>query len=84
MPDMINGMAKGIRGNAWQLEDALNAATSNLQANVNVASLPASGGMNVGGVNITINAAPGMDVNALADAVAYRLQTMTRRKEAVW
>lgn len=84
MPDMINGMAKGIRGNAWRLEDALNAATSNLQANVNVASLPASGGMNVGGVNITINAAPGMDVNALADAVAYKIQAMAQRKAAVW
>lgn len=84
MPDMLNGMAKGIRENAWQLEDALNAATSNLQANVNVASMPASGGMNMGGVNITINAAPGMDVNALADVVAYRLQTLAGRKEAVW
>ena len=84
MPDMLNGMARGIRENAWQLEDALNAATSNLQANVNVASLPASGGMNVGGVNITINAAPGMDVNALADAVAYKIQAMAQRKAAVW
>lgn len=84
MPDMINGMAKGIRENAWQLEDALNAATSNLQTNVNVASLPASGGMSMGAVNITINAAPGMDVNALADAVAYKIQSMAQRKAAVW
>lgn len=84
MPDMLNGMAKGIRENAWQLEDALNAATSNLQTNVNVASLPASGGMNMGAVNITINAAPGMDVNALADAVAYKIQSMAQRKAAVW
>ena len=84
MPDMLNGMARGIRENAWQLEDALNAATSNLQTNVNVASLPASGGMNMGAVNITINAAPGMDVNALADAVAYKIQSMAQRKAAVW
>lgn len=84
MPDMINGMAKGIRENAWQLEDALNAATSNLQTNVNVASLPASGGMNMGAVNITINAAPGMDENALAEAVAYKLQHMYERRCAVW
>ena len=84
MPDMVNGMAKGIRENAWQLEDALNAATSNLQTNVNVASLSASGGMNMGAVNITINAAPGMDVNALADAVAYKIQSMAQRKAAVW
>lgn len=84
MPDMLNGMAKGIRENAWQLEDALNAATSNLQTNVNVASLPASGGMNMGAVNITINAAPGMDENALAEAVAYKLQHMYERRRAVW
>lgn len=35
-------------------------------------------------INITVNAPAGMDVNALADAVAYRLQTLTRQKEAVW
>lgn len=84
MPDMLNGMAKGIRDNAWQLEDALNAATSNLQTNVNVASLPASGGMSMGAVNITINAAPGMDENALAEAVAYKIQHMYERRRAVW
>lgn len=84
MPDMLNGMAKGIRENAWQLEDALNAATSNLQTNVNVASLPASGGMSMGAVNITINAAPGMDENVLAEAVAYKLQHMYERRRAVW
>ena len=84
MPDMINGMAKGIRENAWQLEDALNAATSNLQTNVNVASLPASGSMSMGAVNITINAAPGMDENALAEVVAYKLQHMYERRRAVW
>lgn len=35
-------------------------------------------------INITINAPAGMDVNALADAVAYKIQTMTKQKEAVW
>ena len=35
-------------------------------------------------INITINAPADMDVNALADVVAYRLQTLTRQKEAVW
>lgn len=85
MPDMMMGLSKGIRNNSWRLEDALNAATSNLQANVNVASLPAaSGGMSMGGVNITINPAPGMDVNALADMVAYKIEAMTRRKAATW
>ena len=35
-------------------------------------------------VNIAISAAPGMDVNALADAVAYKIQSMAQRKAAVW
>lgn len=85
MPDMMEGMAKGIRQNAWQLEDALNAATSHMGVNVSAQMAGASaGGVNMGGVNIVINAAPGMDVNALADVVAYRLQTLAGRKEAVW
>lgn len=85
MPDMMAGMAKGIRKNSWQLEDALNAATSHLQVSTDVAAssaAPAAAGL--GNISITINAAPGMDVNALADAVAYKLQHMVSRKEAVW
>ncbi|HIX16956.1 MAG TPA: hypothetical protein H9860_01445 [Candidatus Gemmiger faecavium] len=85
MPDMMQGMAKGIRENSWRLEQAMNAATSNLQANVNINGMTAAGGsMNMGGVSITVNPAPGMDVNALADAVAYKLQAMTQRKAATW
>lgn len=84
MPDMMAGMARGIRQNAWQLEDALNAATSHM-APVDVQTQAgARGGVNMGGVTIQINAPAGMDVNALADAVAYRLQTLAGRKEAVW
>lgn len=85
MPDMMGGMARGIRQNAWQLEEALDAATSHMGVNVSAQTTGASaGGVNMGGVNIVINAAPGMDVNALADVVAYRLQTLAGRKEAVW
>lgn len=83
MPDMMSGMAKGIEENSWMLEDALNAATSHLGVSANI-----NGGtgktVNMGGINITINAAEGMDVNALADAVAYKIQTMTKQREAVW
>lgn len=42
------------------------------------------GGARQSEINITINAAPGMDENALANAVAYKLQSMAKRKEAVW
>lgn len=83
MPDMMSGMAKGIEENSWMLEDALNAATSHLGVS---ASINGGAGktVNMGGINITINASEGMDVNALADAVAYKIQTMTKQKEAVW
>lgn len=84
MPDMMAGMAKGIRQNAWQLEDALNAATSHMAPVPVQTQAGAGGGVNMGGVTIQINAPAGMDVNALADAVAYRLQTLAGRKEAVW
>lgn len=85
MPDMMAGMARGIRQNAWQLEDALNAATSHMSPiPLQAAGGTAGGGVNMGGVTIQINAPSGMDVNALADAVAYRLQTLAGRKEAVW
>lgn len=83
MPDMMSGLAKGIEENSWMLEDALNAATSHLGV---YASINGGAGktVNMGGINITINAAEGMDVSALADAVAYKIQTMTKQKEAVW
>lgn len=78
------GMAEGIRANAWRLEDALNAATSYMGSSI---AAPTVNGVAAGGtsnISITINAPAGMDVNALADVVAYRLQTLTRQKEAVW
>ena len=84
MPDMMAGMAEGIRANAWRLEDALNAATSYMGSSI---AAPTVNGIAAGGtsnISITINAPAGMDVNALADAVAYRLQTLIRQKEAVW
>lgn len=37
-----------------------------------------------GDFSIVVNAAPGMDENALADAVAYKLQTQVMQKEAVF
>lgn len=44
----------------------------------------AGNSVNMGGISITINPTPGMDVNALADAVAYKIQAMAQGKAAVW
>lgn len=85
MPDMISGMAKGITDNGWQLEAALNAATSHLQPNINVSGGGPSGpAVNLGGVQITVQAAPGMDVEQLAQAVAYRIQLLANQKGAAF
>lgn len=85
MPDMMKGMAKGITDNAWRLEDSLNAAASHMSIPaIRASGSGAAGGVDLGGVTIQINAPAGMDVNALADAVAYRLQTMIKQKEGVW
>ena len=43
-----------------------------------------SGGINYGGISIVVNAAPGMDENALVRRMEQRLAEATRRKEAVW
>lgn len=37
-----------------------------------------------GGINISVQAAPGMDINALVSEIERRLATATARREAVW
>lgn len=37
-----------------------------------------------GGINISVQAAPGMDINALVSEIERRLAAATARKEAVW
>lgn len=39
---------------------------------------------NLGGVNIVVYGAPGQDVDDLADAIMYRMQSAVERKEAVF
>lgn len=84
MPDMMMGMAEGIRANAWRLEDALDAASSYMGSSIAAPTVNGVAAGSTSNISITINAPAGMDVNALADAVAYRLQTLTQQKEAVW
>ena len=51
-----------------------------------LSALPMSGGTttNMGGVVLNVYGAEGQDVNALADAVMYRLQHAVERREAVF
>lgn len=90
MPDMIRGMAKGIRANAYQLESASAYLASRLtlpqiDAQASVASTtPAGGTATYGGININVYGAQGQSVDELADVIMQKMQYAVSRKEAVW
>nr|DAJ73104.1 MAG TPA: tail tape measure protein [Caudoviricetes sp.] len=64
---------------------AVSAMSSSL-AELPGAVMPTSGGTvtNMGGIVVNVYGAEGQDVNALADAVMYQLQSAVERKEAVF
>ena len=64
---------------------AVSAMSSSL-AELPRAVMPTSGGTvtNMGGIVVNVYGAEGQDVNALADAVMFRLQSAVERKEAVF
>lgn len=83
MPDFVSGLARGIRDNAYLLEDAV----SDMAARARISMTATGAGStttNVGGVRIAVYGAPGQDVNALADIVMRRMQSAVNRKEAVF
>lgn len=80
MPDMVQGMAEGIRANAYKLENAVASMAEGMSVNVN----GKAGASNMGGVYITVNGAPGQDENRLADIIMLKIQNATARREAVW
>ena len=70
--------------------DSMNGLTGSMSANVTAYGvsdpLGNSGVINYNGGNISINVygAEGQSVDALADAIAYKLEEMTRRQAQVW
>lgn len=83
MPDFVSGLARGIRDNAYLLEDAVNDMAARARISM-TATGAGSTTTNVGGVRISVYGAPGQDVNALADIVMRRMQSAVNRKEAVF
>ena len=81
-PDMVSLFVKGLKDNAYKIDDALS-STFGVLPGVS----PAAGGgrvTNYGGVTIVVNGAAGQDVNSLADIVMERLQSAVDRREAVF
>lgn len=79
MPDMMEGFAKGIDDNVWRVQRAASNAAGAMAAATNYSTTNFNGG-----INLTVNAAPGMNENQIADVVMARMQEATRRKQAVW
>lgn len=86
MPDMMQGLAKGITDNMGPIREALRTVTGSMQLELQPAmAIPAQGmTYNAGGITIHVYPAEGQDEQAIADAIAYRLQDMTARKGAVF
>lgn len=86
MPDMMQGLAKGITDNMGTIREALRTVTGSMQLELQPAmAIPAQGmTYNAGGITIHVYPAEGQDEQAIADAIAYRLQDMTARKGAVF
>ena len=89
------GFAESMSTVKRQMQQALQSATDfsipGLAAGVHYAptnfetltSVPGST-TNYGGVSINVYAQPGQDVNAIADTVMRKMQTMVERRNAVW
>lgn len=93
MPDMIAGLAKGIRDNAYQLENAADYLASRLVIpQITAPAVQAAGAAAKAGpaggagpsVNITVYGAQGQDVNQLADIIMQKMEAAVNRKAGVW
>lgn len=91
MPDMMSTMARQIDDNIGLVTAALSHMTDQMaitipaaqpMSAVRVAATQTSGPAPI--INLTVNGAPGQDVNALADIVMQKIQAATDRKGAVW
>ena len=88
MPDMVDLMATGLKDSAPEMQAAVNDFAGNMSASITATAVPGGLGTantyNGGAVTINVYGAEGQDVNALADVIAYKLEEMTRRRQAVY
>lgn len=81
MPDMIEGMRRGIERNAYRLEGAVSVMAGRMVIDANPGS--GSSSINWGGVTINVYGKDGQNVNELADAVSARIEALASRRRAV-
>ena len=90
------GIAKGIRDNISELEKTTNWMMGYTFPKANYKIASAIGGMSSGGYssssqntmnatyNMTVNGAPGQDINALSNVIMRKIQSATERKGMIW
>lgn len=82
MPDMVSGLAEGIRANTWRLRDAAVGLGAGIAGGVNPAGR--SYVNNVGGISVNVYGAEGQSVDALADKVMDRINITLQNQGRVW
>ena len=82
MPDMMSQMAQGIEAGRSKIQAAMNDVATDIEMPLNSSINNTT--MNYGGISIVVNAAPGMDVEALADAVQERINDEVMQREAAY
>ena len=82
IPDMVSGLAEGIRANTWRLRDAAVGLGAGIAGGVNPAGR--SYVNNVGGISVNVYGAEGQSVDALADKVMDRINISLQDSGRVW
>ena len=78
MPDMMKGLSQGMISNL----NTVKAASAEVAGAI--AQPMTANNYNYGGFTVVVNGAEGQDVNALADAVAEKINSAVMRGQAVW
>lgn len=79
MPDMIDGMAAGIRKNSYKLENAVAGMASGMNVNIGSGKVGSSNTF-----SIVVNPSAGMDEQRLADLVMQKIQHQVQQRELVF
>ena len=82
------GFEESMQDVESDMKDSINGLTGSMSANISAngtgASMLNGSTYNGGAININVYGAEGQNVDDLARQIAYRLEEMTRRKEAVY
>ena len=82
------GFEESMQDVESDMKDSINGLTGSMSANITAngsgASMLNGSTYNGGAININVYGAEGQNVDDLAKQIAYRLEEMTRRKEAVY